>query len=298
MDTGLHRTTVGPLLDRIRMASALVAQDTRDHVVFECCQLEADETVVRKEKVYRKQTNGSKVRTGTIHHSVLCLTQRGSTKQVMYLCEPKFVAVAASGKPSPPALPSVQLLLPVVSKHFGQFVALHSDGAEAYAAVCKKLREEGFTVVQDHVVHSAQQWTAFGKHVVGADWEGCDFALMNDDGQRRIRVIKGTQKVEGLWRHLKHSQHSIPEEVHHDDERLNMYVQSLVWRMQCVGCPYQEVLRMCRAFRHLPLAKKKLVFAYGLKEPNGKTICLQKPPVEYCTWSWKGEGEDADEDAA
>jgi hypothetical protein len=240
MDTGLHRTTVGPLLDRLRMAATLVAEDQREHMIFENCQVEANETVVRKEKVYATLPDKSKVRTGTIHHSVICLTQRGSTKQLMYLCEPKEVAIAASGKPSPPALPSVALVLPMLAKHFGNFVVLHTDGAPAYASACAKLQEEGFSVVQDHVVHSQQQWSAFGRHVVDDTWEGCDFALVNENGERRIRVIKGTQKAEGLWRHLKHSEHSIPEEVHHDDERLNLYVQSLVWRMQCVGCPYQE----------------------------------------------------------
>ena len=48
-DTGLHRTTVGPLLDRLRMAACLVAEDQRAGVVFEHCQVGADESVVRKE---------------------------------------------------------------------------------------------------------------------------------------------------------------------------------------------------------------------------------------------------------
>ena len=39
----------------------------------------------------------------------------------------------------------------------------------------------------------------------------------------------GVQKAEGLWRRLKHSERAIPEEVHNEDEWLNMYVQTLDW---------------------------------------------------------------------
>jgi hypothetical protein len=130
------------------------------------------------------------------------------------------------------------------------------------------------------------------------------FALRRDgEPDLRIRVIKGVQKAEGLWRHLKHSQHAIPEEVRSDDERLNMYAQTLVWRMQCIGCPYWETLRMCRAFRHLPLEQKRLVFQYGLKKPRTKHVCWDKPQVQYCQWSWKGQAardpeEEASEDEA
>jgi hypothetical protein len=266
-------------------------------LVFENCQVEADESVIRKEKVYDHRPDGTKVRTGTIHHSVICLTQRGSTKLLAYLCEPKFVPVAASGKPSAPALPSVELVLPLLSKHFGKWIVFHTDGAAAYTAACKCLQGEGFTVVHDHVVHSKGQWTAFGQHDVSMwdDWEGCDLVSQNADGKRRIRVIKGCQKAEGFWRHLKHGEHSIPEEVHNDDERLNLYVQALVWRMQCIGCPYQEVMRMCRGFRHLPMEQKKLVLQYGLKDEKSKKPVLAKPPVDYCTWSMSEEQEEEQE---
>ena len=54
---------------------------------------------------------------------------------------------------------------------------------------------------------------------------------------------------------------------------------------------------MCRAFRHLPLASKQLVFEYGLKQGGAKKQCLVKPPVTYCSWSWKhADLEDDEED--
>lgn len=113
-------------------------------------------------------------------------------------------------------------------------------------------------------------------------------------------MIKGTQKAEGLWRHLKHSSMAIPEEVHNDDERLDTYCQALVWRMQCCGCPYREVVRMCRAFRNLPLDRKAYVWNYGLKKKEGDKVikrCLEKPPVVYCKWHLKGaSGEESDGD--
>ena len=184
------------LLDRWRMAATLVAQQQREDVVFENYQVEADETVVREERVYEDDESGNNLRAGIFHHLVICLTQRGRPKQVLYPCEPKFVPVAAGGKPSPPPLPTVDLLLPVLSKHLGQYVVLHTGGAEAYSAACKRLQEKGATVVRDHVVHSQGQWTAFGRQDVTkwTDWEGCAFALTNDKGEMRIRVIKGIPK--------------------------------------------------------------------------------------------------------
>ena len=268
------------------MVATLVVEDQREHLVFNNCQVEADDTVVRKERHYETSKDVGKRRIGTTHHSIVCLTQRGSTRQCVYFCEPKFVPVADSGKPSPPALPSVALVKPLLSRHVGQHVVLHTDGAEAYASACRELQSEGYTVLHDHVVHSQKQWTAFGKHYVDQSWEGCDMVAKGPTGESRIRVIKGSQKAEGLWRHVKHSAYSIPEEVHNDDERLNLYVQTLVWRMQCVDCPYLETLRLCRAFRHLPLEKKQLVWNYHLKtSPGSKTVCLRKPPVTYCSWS-------------
>ena len=114
-------------------------------------------------------------------------------------------------------------------------------------------------------------------------------------------MIKGSQKAEGLWRHLKHGNAAIPEEVRADDERLDMYCHSLAWRMQCCGCPYRETLRMCRAFRSLPIATKNVVFKYGLSytdDSNKKKVCLEKPAVEYCQWHLKQQEEPEEEDEA
>jgi hypothetical protein len=100
-DTGLNKATCQLLLDKLRMASALVAVELRDETVFESCQVEADETVIRKEKHYEVKPDGAKVRTGTTHHSVICLTQRGSTKTVVDLVDlaiQKIACVAFKAK--------------------------------------------------------------------------------------------------------------------------------------------------------------------------------------------------------
>ena len=83
VDCGLERNGVRHMLDRLRIASALVAEHQRENVVFDNCEVEADEVVIRKQRVYEIQEDGSKRRTGNIHYSVLVLTQRRSTKQVL-----------------------------------------------------------------------------------------------------------------------------------------------------------------------------------------------------------------------
>ena len=65
-----------------------------------------------------------------------------------------FVPVDQRGKLSPPPLPTTEFVLPMPSRHFGDCVALHTDGADAYRAACEQLKAEGFSVVHDHVVHS------------------------------------------------------------------------------------------------------------------------------------------------
>ena len=80
--------------------------------------------------------------------------------------------------------------------------------------------------------------------------------------------------------------------VHNDDERLDLYVQSLAWRLQTCGCPYRDTLRMCRAFRSLGPEKKAWVFKYGLTVSGSKKLCMRKPPVMYCQWQLGGKGED------
>lgn len=145
------------------------------------------------------------------------------------------------------------------AKHFGDNVVLHTDGASAYAGACKALQAEGFVVLHDSVVHSQGQYTAFGRHDVTTDvaWDSCEMVRGNNDkGERRIRHVKGTQKTEGLWRHLKHSRGGLPMEVGMDDRRLNVYVLALSWRLQCAGCPYREAQLMCRRFRELPMVTR------------------------------------------
>ena len=80
--TGLGRKTVRHLFDRLRMAATLVMHERRKAMVFEQCQVELDECALRKERVY-SMVDGEKVRTGTIHHSVVAVTRRGSSKTVL-----------------------------------------------------------------------------------------------------------------------------------------------------------------------------------------------------------------------
>ena len=130
-------------------------------IVFEDCQLELNEAVARKAKVYEGQES-----VGTYHHSVIAITKRGSTKSVCYFCEPKFVPVDENGKPSAPPLPTTALASAVMSRHIGNWVVIHTDGAEAYASAIARLADEGFAVLHDYVGPSNGQYSAFGRHDV------------------------------------------------------------------------------------------------------------------------------------
>ena len=144
LDTGISRQVLGFLLDRPRMAAVLVTERDRESIVFSDCQVEADESVVRNERVYTAPAKGQpRQRTGTSHHSVIVLSQRGSPRQVLYSCTPNFVPVSESGKPSPPSLPTIDLVLPLLAKHFGKFVVLHTDGAEAYKGRVRSVAGRG-----------------------------------------------------------------------------------------------------------------------------------------------------------
>ena len=50
-------------------------------------------TVIRKERIHEVSEGGTKKRIGTKHHSVMCLTRRGSTQTVVYASEPVFIPV-------------------------------------------------------------------------------------------------------------------------------------------------------------------------------------------------------------
>ena len=72
-------------------------------------------------------------------------------------------------------------------------------------------------------------------------------------------------------------------EIRADDRRVNMYVQSLTWRMQLCGDPVWEVFRDAR---NAPLEKKQIVFQYGLRDPKAAKggrvlvlVCTQLPEV-------------------
>ena len=90
-------------------------------------------------------------------------------------------------------------------------------------------------------------------------------------------------------------------EVRPDDKRLNLHVQSMVWRMQVCGDPFHEVLRMARSFRALPLKVKQYVFKYGLRDAEldkdsrkSKKVRLDLPDVTYTKWHLGGEGDAGD----
>ena len=87
-------------------------------------------------------------------------------------------------------------------------------------------------------------------------------------------------------------------EIRADDRRLNMYVQSLTWRMQVCGDPVWEVFRMARAFHEIPVEKKQVVFQYGLRHPKAAKggrmsarVCTQLPEVQYTRCNFAGEEE-------
>ena len=133
------------------MAATLVGQNERERTKFEHCQVEADETAIRKERIYEVGEGGTKKLVGTKHHSVMCLTGRGSTQTVVYGSEPVFVPVDKNRKQSRPPLPTTELVLPMLSRHFGDCVVLHTDGADASS----RLRTtEGGCGAQSGPVHS------------------------------------------------------------------------------------------------------------------------------------------------
>ena len=72
--------------------------------------------------------------------------------------------------------------------------------------------------------------------------EECTFAGLGPNGELRIPVAKGTEKIEGHWRHVKHSKAGLPMELGADDKRLHVYLQSMAWRKQVCGDPFTDVL--------------------------------------------------------
>ena len=148
-----------------------------------------------------------------------------------------------------------------------------------------QLKDEGCKVADVKVIHSQGQSKAFGRHAVPPEhWKGCDVGSRGSSG--KFRIAEGWS----LWRHLKHTHTGIPLEVHSDDQRLDMYIQSSAWRLQTSGVPYFDTLRMCRAFRYLPQEQKMIVLKYGLKMSGAKTVDLEMAPVMYCIWHLNAAG--------
>ena len=129
-------------------------------------------------------------------------------------------------------------------------------------ATCEQLKAEGFSVVQDHVVHSQGQYTVFGRHDVPGDpqWECClspkqTLTVSAGFALRRVR-----RRPKGSGGNAKHGNSAVSQEVGGDDNRFDLHVQSLVWWMQTCGCPVFDVMRLCRAFCSLPLEQKRVVW--------------------------------------
>ena len=112
-----------------------------------------------------------KERTGTIHHSVICLTQRGSTRSVTYFAEPKFVPVDGKGKPSPPAPPHTEMVLPLLRQHFGDHVVLHMIDTTIKWSVAEEIPDRETSTVLTAIT---MRWFAvFGPpDVIEGDQEG------------------------------------------------------------------------------------------------------------------------------
>lgn len=134
--------------------------------------------------------------------------------------------------------------------------------------------------------------------------------MQNDRGKRRVRVEKGTEKIEGWWKHLKHGTFGVPGAVHALDRRLNIYLQAMAWQKQLCGDPFREVLRMCRAFHGLARERKTIVWRYGLTVPAGpkdpkqspeqaadRKVCWDLPDVTYLHWN-SAKQDDEDDDGA
>ena len=61
--------------------------------------------------------------------------------------------------------------------------------------------------------------------------------------------------------------------------------------VQTCGCPVFDVMRLCRAFRSLPLEQKRVVWKYGAKKDK-KSVHKDIPSDIFCRWHLKLDHED------
>ena len=86
--------------------------------------MELDEAVVKKLQVFDSRG----VRTGTLHHAVFAMVQRGSRKIVAYMLQPRMLPVRSdnsAGFAPPP--PETSELFPFLQQHVGDCVVLHTN---------------------------------------------------------------------------------------------------------------------------------------------------------------------------
>lgn len=76
-------------LNRAHMGCELRAEFVFEGTSEFLVEIELDETVVRKVKSY----DGQGRRTGTSHHAVFSMRQRGSKKTVLYVMQPRWVPI-------------------------------------------------------------------------------------------------------------------------------------------------------------------------------------------------------------
>ena len=194
--------------------------------------MELDETVVRKTKLFDE----SGKRVGTVHWAAFGMVQRGSRKCVVCLMEPRAVPIRSDtggGSAAPP--PDIEVLLPWLQAHIGDWCVIHTDQARAYPGLLEQLLSNRRWVFMDSVNHGAKQWARF-----------CTHAVEGVPGVSRVRVIAGTQLVEALWRVLKH--HAIPHEVRTNPQELEAYMLAYIAERWELDDPLAELGRYVETY--------------------------------------------------
>ena len=159
--TGLNRRPLTRLWKYFRAAEAWRGVEHRTQTIFSGtaerpAEIELDETAIKKVPFF----DGDE-RTGTMHHSIFGMKQRGSRKCVLYMLQPRFVPLRVDGAGASVPPPSVDEILPFLQTHIGDWCVIHCDGARAYAALLEDLLATRDQVFLDQVDHSGHQWTRF-----------------------------------------------------------------------------------------------------------------------------------------